>query len=139
MGSRQSALWRLHTFMYSRWTESKLWEDIIKAISPANIWHALSSCTNRLGIEDFFSGAVFVHSGNVSPVPLIFNRNKRNRRGLNMVNELAKKSNHDVQSTFRDIPYPNSPVQDAHNALAIHLVGTPHVPVDFEWYIFQQT
>ncbi|GFR26760.1 hypothetical protein TNCT_536021 [Trichonephila clavata] len=30
MGSRQFALWHLHTFMYLRWTESKLWEDIIK-------------------------------------------------------------------------------------------------------------
>ncbi|PRD26494.1 UNVERIFIED_CONTAM: hypothetical protein NCL1_37948 [Trichonephila clavipes] len=36
------------------------------AINPSKIWLALSSCTNWLGNEDFFIGAVFVHSDNVT-------------------------------------------------------------------------
>ncbi|PRD32269.1 UNVERIFIED_CONTAM: Aspartate aminotransferase [Trichonephila clavipes] len=31
---------------------------------PSKIWPALSSCANLLGIEDFFTGAVFIHSDN---------------------------------------------------------------------------
>ncbi|GFX43113.1 hypothetical protein TNCV_2711571 [Trichonephila clavipes] len=45
-------------------------------------------------------------------------RSKRNRRGLNMVNEMARKLNYDVQSSLRDIS--NALIQEAHNALAIH-------------------
>ncbi|GFY20928.1 hypothetical protein TNCV_3989721 [Trichonephila clavipes] len=55
-----------------------------------------------------------------------------------MVNKLVMKMNHDIQSTFRDIPCPNAAIKDEHYALAIHLVGTTcscrcskaHVPAD---------
>ncbi|GFU92610.1 hypothetical protein TNCV_4795381 [Trichonephila clavipes] len=35
----------------------------------SKIWPALSSCANWLGIEDFFSGALFVHSDNLTCPP----------------------------------------------------------------------
>ncbi|GFS75355.1 hypothetical protein TNCV_2967621 [Trichonephila clavipes] len=53
-----------------------------------------------------------------------------------MVNELAMKLNHDVQSTFRDIPCPNAPWTPKNRWPSILL--KPHVPPDVEWHIFQQ-
>ncbi|GFV61462.1 uncharacterized protein TNCV_2938041 [Trichonephila clavipes] len=38
----------------------------IKVINPSKIWFTLSSSVNWLGIEDLFSGVVFVHFDNVT-------------------------------------------------------------------------
>ncbi|PRD35743.1 UNVERIFIED_CONTAM: hypothetical protein NCL1_10588 [Trichonephila clavipes] len=39
---------------------------ILPVINPSEMWPTLSSCADWLSIEDFFSGAVFVHSDNVT-------------------------------------------------------------------------
>ncbi|GFS53908.1 hypothetical protein TNCV_3761421 [Trichonephila clavipes] len=40
--------------------------SVDQAINPSKIWPAFSPCSNWLGIEDFFSGAAFVHTDNVT-------------------------------------------------------------------------
>ncbi|GFU61497.1 hypothetical protein TNCV_2287921 [Trichonephila clavipes] len=55
----RTKLWTLKQSLLREW-------DGLKAINPSKIWPAVSSCTNWLGIEDFFSGAVYVQSDNVT-------------------------------------------------------------------------
>ncbi|GFX40176.1 hypothetical protein TNCV_4318111 [Trichonephila clavipes] len=69
-----------------------------------------------LEATQFGENVKYLHSIPRSP-------DKGNRWGLNLVNALAMKLNHGIQCTFRNIPCPNTPVQNVHNALSIHLVG----------------
>ncbi|GFW27190.1 hypothetical protein TNCV_94161 [Trichonephila clavipes] len=72
--------------------------------------HNTAGGTNSCGFQSSVNNAmdalrVFHLAANVKEY-----HNKRNRRGLNLVNELAMNLNYGVQSTFRDIPCPNTPV-----------------------------
>ncbi|GFX94788.1 platelet-activating factor acetylhydrolase [Trichonephila clavipes] len=61
-----------------------------QAINPSKIWPALSLCANWLGIEDFFSGAVFVHSDNVACPFKVHQRAKECMAALDLLHALHK-------------------------------------------------